>query len=463
VEARLPHVTPDYQRLFESIPGLYLVLDVEYTILTVSDNYLRATMTQREEILARGIFEVFPDNPDDPEATGVRNLRASLDRVRHNGVPDTMPVQKYDVRKPESVGGGFEERYWSPINSPVFDHDHQLVYIIHRVEDVTDFIRLRQTATDQTKLTHELQDRAIQMETEVFCRSRELGEANAQLDKARHDLELRVQQRTLALETALRALQEMTLNLEQRVDERTAALQAANEKLQEHDRLKSSLVSVVSHELRTPITSLKGYVENMLDGFPGPLTEKQSYYLTRMWQNLERLARMLRDLLDLSRIEGGHATLNLAPVCLSELLGDAVESFQPVARERSIAMRLDVKCEQPVIQADRDKLHQVVTNLLDNATKYSPKGGKVEINIHAQDEGSIQLCVQDTGCGIQPEELSHIFNPFYRGHDAARLTQGSGLGLTITKRLVELHKGQIWIESDSTRGTRCYVKFPIQQ
>ena len=101
----MPHVTPDFQLLFESIPGLYLVLDLEYTILAVSDNYLRATMTQREQILGRGIFEVFPDNPDDPQASGVRNLRASLDRVRHNGVPDTMPVQKYDVRKPESLGG----------------------------------------------------------------------------------------------------------------------------------------------------------------------------------------------------------------------------------------------------------------------------------------------------------------------------------------------------------------------
>jgi len=459
----LPHVTPDFQLLFESIPGLYLVLDLEYTILAVSDNYLRATMTQREQILGRGIFEVFPDNPDDPQASGVRNLRASLDRVRHNGVPDTMPVQKYDVRKPESLGGTFEERYWSPINSPVFDGTRQLIYIIHRVEDVTEFIRLTQATTDQSKLTRELQDRSVKMESEVFMRSRELAEANAQLEQARQDLEHRVQQRTHDLKTALTALQEMAATLERRVDERTAALQAANEKLQEHDRLKSSLVSIVSHELRTPITSLRGYVENMLDGFPGPLTEKQSYYLTRMLQNLERLARMLRDLLDLSRIEGGHATLNLAPVCLSELLEDAVEGFQPVARQKSITMRLDVECEQPVIHADRDKLHQVVTNLLDNATKYSPEGGRVEINIHVRDERSLQLCVKDSGCGIQPEELGHIFDPFYRGHEAVRLTQGSGLGLTITKRLVELHKGQIWIESDSTTGTRCYVTFPIQQ
>src|SRR2546430_7035524 len=101
-------------------------------------------MTKREKILGHGIFEVFPDNPDDPAATGVRNLRASLERVLRNKVSDTMAVQKYDMRKPESEGGGFEERYWSPVNSPVFGPDEEIAYIIHRVEDVTEFVRLKQ-------------------------------------------------------------------------------------------------------------------------------------------------------------------------------------------------------------------------------------------------------------------------------------------------------------------------------
>src|SRR5947199_1684476 len=132
---------PDFRALFESAPGLYLVLTADLKIVAASDAYLRATMTKREEILGRGLFDVFPDNPDDPHATGARNLRASLDRVLQNRVPDTMPVQKYDIRRPESEGGGFEERYWSPVNSPVF-MDGRMPYIIHRVEDVTEFVRL---------------------------------------------------------------------------------------------------------------------------------------------------------------------------------------------------------------------------------------------------------------------------------------------------------------------------------
>src|SRR5919199_942283 len=135
---------PDFRNLFESAPGLYLVLTPQLNIVSVSDAYLRATMTKREEILGRNLFDVFPDNPDDPEATGVKNLRASLHRVLQNRVPDAMAVQKYDVRRPAADGGQFEERYWSPVNSPVFDGSDEVAYIIHRVEDVTDFVRLRQ-------------------------------------------------------------------------------------------------------------------------------------------------------------------------------------------------------------------------------------------------------------------------------------------------------------------------------
>ena len=127
----------DFRALFEAAPGSYLVLSPELTIVAVSDAYLRATMTERAQILGHPLFEVFPDNPDDPTADGVRRLRASLERVIANKRLDVMAIQKYDIRRPESEGGGFEERYWSPANSPVLDEHGALRYIIHRVEDVT--------------------------------------------------------------------------------------------------------------------------------------------------------------------------------------------------------------------------------------------------------------------------------------------------------------------------------------
>jgi two-component system cell cycle sensor histidine kinase/response regulator CckA len=193
------HIQPDFQALFESAPGLYLVLSTDFTIVAVSEAYLAATMTRREAILGRGLFEVFPDNPDDPGATGVANLRASLGRVLTHRASDAMAVQKYDIRRPESEGGGFEERHWSPVNSPVFARDGGLAYIIHRVEDVTDFVRLKEHRSEQDRLTEELKSRAGRMESEIYLRAQEIQEANRQLRELQAELEERVELRTLAL------------------------------------------------------------------------------------------------------------------------------------------------------------------------------------------------------------------------------------------------------------------------
>jgi PAS domain S-box-containing protein len=197
---------PDFQALFEAAPGLYLVLTPDLRIAAVSDGYLRATMTRREAILGRGIFEVFPDNPDDPTATGVSNLRASLERVLGNNTPDAMAVQKYDIRRPDAEGGGFEERYWSPINSPVFGSGCEVAYVIHRVEDVTESVRLKQRGVEQEKQAREMRVRGEQMEAEIFLRAQELQEANRRLRQANDELG------------------RVTADLERRVDERTADL-----------------------------------------------------------------------------------------------------------------------------------------------------------------------------------------------------------------------------------------------
>jgi signal transduction histidine kinase len=136
----------DFQAIFEAAPGLYLVLRPDFTIVAASEAYLRATMTTRAGIVGRQIFDVFPDNPNDPTATGVANLRASLQRVLQHRSADPMVIQKYDIRRPDAEGGGFEERYWSPVNSPVEDANGGVAYIIHRVEDVTEYMRLKRGA-----------------------------------------------------------------------------------------------------------------------------------------------------------------------------------------------------------------------------------------------------------------------------------------------------------------------------
>jgi two-component system sensor histidine kinase EvgS len=179
---------PDFKTLFESVPGLYLVLDCDFHIVAVSDDYAHATMTRRENIIGCGIFDVFPDNPNDPAADGVRNLQASLMSVRVTRKAHAMAIQKYDIRKPEAEGGGFEERYWSPLNSPVFNADGSLAYIIHRVEDVTEFIQLKQQGVKQSELTEELRERMEKMEAEIYQRAQDAVRANDNLRNSEENL-----------------------------------------------------------------------------------------------------------------------------------------------------------------------------------------------------------------------------------------------------------------------------------
>lgn len=176
----------------------YLVLAPDLMIVAVSEAYLQATLTKRGEILGQHLFEIFPNNPDDPSATGVSNLRTSLDRVLQHRAPDTMAVQKYDICRPESEGGGFEERYWSPVNSPVLETNGEVAYIIHRVVDVTDFVHMKQAGDEQQRMTEELRVRATEMEADIFRRAQQIQEVNNRLR-----IELEARKRTEDAHTLL--------------------------------------------------------------------------------------------------------------------------------------------------------------------------------------------------------------------------------------------------------------------
>jgi PAS domain S-box-containing protein len=185
----------DFRALFDALPGLYLVLlpdDPTFTIVVANQAYAQATLTNRTEIVGRPLFDVFPDNPDDPQVSGVHNLHASLRQVLATKARHTMQVQKYDIRRPDEQGaGGFEERYWSPVNSPLLGPDGEIQFIIHRVEDVTELVRLRRMESEQGKLTGELRIRTDQMEAELFLRGRQLAESQ-RLVREREEVEAKL-------------------------------------------------------------------------------------------------------------------------------------------------------------------------------------------------------------------------------------------------------------------------------
>jgi len=257
-------------------------------------------------------------------------------------------------------------------------------------------------------------------------------------------------------------LEALATGLEQRIRERTQDLQSANERLQELDLLKSAFVSIVSHELRTPMTSIKGLVENMMDGLTGTLNERQSFYLGRVKHNIERLTRMINDLLDLSRIEAGKMELQSSPVNVGSLAREVVELLQPMAQERHLTLHTQIVDPLPLIHADRDKLIQILTNLITNAIKFTEPSGTVTVEVCQQEDGSVKTCIQDNGCGIPLHEQQTIFERFYRGQTADIKNRGAGLGLAITKSLVELHGGSIWVTSTPGEGSQFCFRIPTQ-
>src|SRR5262245_1884811 len=264
-----------------------------------------------------------------------------------------------------------------------------------------------------------------------------------------------------------RRLQESAAQLEAKVHARTAELEAAyrelavsHARLRELDQLKSDFLGNVSHELRTPLTAVKGYVDNLLDGVAGPLNDKPRHYLARVRDNAERLGRMVSDLLDLTRIEAGRIELLPQAVPLADVVSDAVEGLRHVAPGRQVEVTTElVAC--PPVWVDPDRVHQVLTNLLANAIKFSPPGGEVTVSGGSDADGLVRLAVEDTGPGIAPAERERVFDKFYQvGRVEGERMSGTGLGLTIARHLVELHGGRIWVEDAASGGAAFVVPLP---
>jgi signal transduction histidine kinase/CheY-like chemotaxis protein len=396
----------DFRTIFEAAPGLNLVLDPDLRIVAVSDAYLQATMTEREAILGRGIFDVFPDNPDDPAATGVSNLRASLERVLETSRADAMAVQKYDIRRPAEQGGDFEVRYWSPVNSPVLDNRGRLAYIVHRVEDVTEFVRLKERGSEQAAMTDELRERSEEMEAEILRRSREL--------------------------------------------------QHANEELRAASAAKNEFLSRMSHELRTPLTAILGFGQ-LLE--LSDLDADQVRQVSMMVKAGQHLLGLVDDVLDLARIESGRVAISLEPVALREVVTEAHELMAPIAEVHGITVRDEVPPDTDLhILADKQRLKQVLMNLVSNGIKYNREGGEVRIAAGAGAPDRVRVDVVDTGRGIDEASLAKLFVPFERLDAAATGVEGTGLGLALSRTLVEAMGGRLTVTSVPGAGSTFTVE-----
>jgi signal transduction histidine kinase/HAMP domain-containing protein len=246
------------------------------------------------------------------------------------------------------------------------------------------------------------------------------------------------------------------------IQEQRHQLEFANERLKELDKLKSGFLSNVSHELRTPLAAVKSLIVNMLDGVTGTLNDKQVRYVTGIKESTERLTRLINDLLDLSVIEKGRTELKPAHFSLTKLLDEVADNLRPTAENKLIRLDAPPADETVTVWADRDKIAQVLTNLIGNAVKFTSSQGQVNVSVHKNGAAWVEVSVADTGPGIAPDEANKIFDEFYQVRQSdKKKSRGVGLGLAISRKLVEMHGGKIWVESVVGKGSTFSFTVPM--
>lgn len=235
-----------------------------------------------------------------------------------------------------------------------------------------------------------------------------------------------------------------------------------NEQLRELDRMKDDFVASVSHELRTPLTSIRGYLELVLDGEADELNDEQRHFLSIVERNADRLLHVVGDLLFVAQVEAGKIALESGPTDLEELARQAVEAARPAATEKNIELDLDLD-GLGELQADRARLAQVLDNLISNAVKFTPAGGRVDVRTLRSGDVAV-LEVADTGMGLSARDQEQLFERFFRAESAtAQAIQGAGLGLAIVKAIVEAHDGAITVASVQGEGTTFRVELPLER
>ncbi len=244
-----------------------------------------------------------------------------------------------------------------------------------------------------------------------------------------------------------------------------AALALGNAELyetaKELDRMKSEFVAIVSHEVRTPLTAIQGSLELVLDARYFEMNEKMRELLTICQTNVGRLRVLINEILDFSKIEANHLSLDFSPVDIREVAREVISSMESLADQKSIRLRLDAADNLPALQADRMRVGQVMTNLIGNAIKFTPDEGNVDVILDAAAEGGVTCVVSDSGPGIAADDLGKLFQKFRQiDSSLTRKQGGTGLGLVISKGLVEGHGGRIWVESEVGVGSRFCFTLP---
>ncbi len=397
-------------RVLEAAPGSYLVLNPELRIVAANGSFLNATRTVRDGIVGLSLFEALPENPNVPEAEAAANITSSIHRVIQNRLPDAMEVQRYDLRKSEGEGGGFEERHWAFINSPVIGANGEVACIISRVEDLTEFVRLKRASTESAQLAESIRSRTYQAEAEVYLRAAQIAEGNR-----------------LRLDAMGR------------------------------------MAGGVAHDFSNLLNIILGYTKLLQADIPEENSTKRG--LAAIERAAETAAGLTRQLLAFSR----HQILEPRVANPNELISGIESLVRGIIGDQ---IQLDITLHREIgrIRVDPTQFEQVLINLVINARDAMPRGGHLGIetkNVQLDESYVLDhpgvppgeyvgVAVSDTGVGISRELQSQIFEPFF----TTKKGKGTGLGLSTVYGIVRQSGGYVSVYSEPGMGTSFRIYFP---
>ncbi len=285
--------------------------------------------------------------------------------------------------------------------------------------------------------------------TSLVAEVKERQRAEVELQQAHDQLEVRVQQRTAELATANDSLQSEIVERKRAEEQAQQARQLAETATQ----VKSEFLANMSHELRTPLNAIIGFSEILEDQTFGELNPRQTKYVSNVLTSGRHLLQLINDILDLAKIEAGRLDLDAQPFAVSSALQDVATIVKTLANKKNVQLHVETPSELPALTADQPKFKQILYNLLSNAIKFTPEGGTVILKAEIESGALMRIAVSDTGIGIKAEDQERVFGEFEQVDSSyGRQQQGTGLGLALTKRLVELHGGRIWVESEGIEG-----------